>query len=87
MKHRDLRIGVTVYHSIFVFLGQGTLVEILAPKDFAGVARPHRYVIEWTHGKGQKHRKCQAGELTSTPNKEQIRTLKAVGLKMPEDVG
>ena len=86
MKRRDLKVGVTVYHPIFVFLGKGAVVDILSPKDFAGVTRTHRYVIEWTHGNGKKHKKCRAGELKSTPNKTQIRTLKAVRLKMPEDI-
>lgn len=71
MKHRDIKIGMTVYHSFFVHWGKGVVKAIATSLCSSG----KRYAIDWEN---QGKKICRIRDLRKTPNKKKIQELSDV---------
>ena len=75
MNWRDVKRGMTVYHTIFTHLGPGTVVDIVPCCSLERMFERgnRRLLVQWAGG--DKPNRTHLCEVRKTPNKKKIRDM------------
>lgn len=69
MRHKDIKIGMTVYYSYFVHWGKGIVQSI---RCYIRGNKGKSYSVDWEN---QGTKICRVSQLRKTPNKKKQQNL------------